>query len=155
MHIEILCFFKTSCQATRSIETDYLSRIPKGIKITIREYLTGLKDTSEPIELRKRYSKLLDSLVSPKALLVILAENGQKQNSVEFSSFLHQKMQFGPTSIVLAIAGPHGWDRAGIRKDATSLSLSDFTMPSHLARLVLIEQLYRATTIISGKGYHK
>ncbi|MGC1305895.1 MAG: 23S rRNA (pseudouridine(1915)-N(3))-methyltransferase RlmH [Phormidesmis sp.] len=93
--------------------------------------------------------KLL-SLIKGQDRLVILTEYGKVRDSVEFARWLGQEA-FG--TLVLFIGGPEGvCDRL---KHYPSLSLSAMTFPHEIARLLLVEQLYRAKTILQNGSYHK
>jgi len=83
------------------------------------------------------------------AEILLLDESGQEFDSLEFSNKLNKV----PGKIVFVIAGSLGWDKK-IFDGYKRFSLSKFTFPHELARVVLLEQIYRAATIIAGKIYH-
>jgi 23S rRNA (pseudouridine1915-N3)-methyltransferase len=92
----------------------------------------------------------LQSLMRDQERLVVLSEHGQTQDSVQFAQWLGQEA-FG--TLVLFIGGPEGVsDRL---KNHPTLSLSPMTFPHEMARLMLVEQLYRAKTILQNGSYHK
>jgi 23S rRNA (pseudouridine1915-N3)-methyltransferase len=157
--IELLSFSKSS-GAVVALEQEYLQRLPKGFRVELKDLSASIKG----VDLHKAgeaYARVLRGYLGPDAQLVLLEERGRHFTSKSFSDFLHDKMLHGPKIIRCALAGPYGWGaldyetRAGKLEGVFSLSLSTLTFPSHLARLILIEQLYRASTIISGKSYHK
>jgi len=97
----------------------------------------------------KEADKLL-SMVSAQERLVIMAEYGKERDSVGFARWLGQEA-FG--RLVLFIGGPDGvCDRL---KQHPMISLSAMTFPHEIARLMLVEQLYRAKTILQNGSYHK
>ena len=97
----------------------------------------------------KEADKLLSSLGSQDRL-VALSEHGKNRDSVAFSDWLMQEA-FG--TLVLFIGGPEGMsDRL---KTYPAISLSKMTFPHEVARLLLLEQLYRAKTILQNGSYHK
>jgi 23S rRNA (pseudouridine1915-N3)-methyltransferase len=90
----------------------------------------------------------------PQDWLVALDERGSLLDSVELSRYVG-KAQTGAKDLLFVIGGDEGLD-ATVRDAAhLTLSLSKLTLPHRLARVVLIEQLYRAFTILKGEPYHK
>ncbi|MCL4136002.1 UNVERIFIED_CONTAM: hypothetical protein GTU68_031924 [Idotea baltica] len=86
--------------------------------------------------------------------LIILDEHAKQFSSVDFAKWLNLEMNFSQ-NITFAIGGPYGWDDS-IRKSAyKSISLSPMTFTAQMARLIFLEQLYRAFTINKGLPYHK
>lgn len=84
-----------------------------------------------------------------KENVYLLAENGQEFNSLGFSKFIENKSE-----LILVIGGALGWAEEIKQKYPQAISLSQLTMPHELARVVLLEQIYRAINIINGKEYH-
>jgi len=82
------------------------------------------------------------------AVVYLLAERGQTFTSIEFAAWLNKKQP-----LILVIGGALGFSEALYRK-YPQISLSPLTFPHELARVVLIEQIYRATTIINKKTYN-
>lgn len=80
----------------------------------------------------------------------LLQENGQLYDSQQFASWLAKRI--GP--IILVIAGSLGFSKEVMDTYSQSLSLSKLTFPHEIARLLLLEQLYRASCINNGKNYH-
>ena len=88
--------------------------------------------------------------IPERAHLVLLASNGREFDSIEFSEWLEQRRQDG-RDICFLIGGPRGLD---IDRCDTRLSLGRITRPHQLARVVLLEQLYRAHKILAREPYH-
>jgi 23S rRNA (pseudouridine1915-N3)-methyltransferase len=90
----------------------------------------------------------------PQDWLVALDERGSLLDSVELSRYVG-RAQSGAKDLLLVIGGDEGLDER-IRQSADLvLSLSKMTLPHRMARMVLVEQLYRAFTILKGEPYHK
>ncbi|KPQ35630.1 MAG: 23S rRNA (pseudouridine1915-N3)-methyltransferase RlmH [Phormidesmis priestleyi Ana] len=116
----------------------YVKRLPE---IEIVE----IKDAGKEKEADK-----LESLIKPQDRLVVLSEQGETKDSIAFSSWLANEA-FG--TLVLFIGGPEGiCDRL---KAHPMICLSAMTFPHEIARLMLVEQLYRAKTILQNGSYHK
>jgi 23S rRNA (pseudouridine1915-N3)-methyltransferase len=88
--------------------------------------------------------------IPERAHLVLLATGGREFDSVELSEWLEERRQEG-RDLCFIIGGPHGLD---LEKCDTRLSLGRLTLPHQLARVVLLEQLYRAHKILAREPYH-
>ncbi len=86
--------------------------------------------------------------------LVALDELGKTLTSHGLAEQINQS-QIKSQSLIFCIGGDEGLGREVIDRSSLTLSLSRFTLPHRLARLVLVEQLYRAFTILRGEAYHK
>jgi len=107
--------------------------------------IVEIKDSGK----EKEADKLL-SMVTAQERLVIMAEYGKKRDSEAFSRWLGQEA-FG--KLVIFIGGPEGVCHR--LKQHPMISLSAMTFPHEIARLMLLEQLYRAKTILQNGSYHK
>jgi 23S rRNA (pseudouridine1915-N3)-methyltransferase len=87
-------------------------------------------------------------------LLLLLDSRGQQFSSVEFASWLERKRDSGTQTLVVAIGPADGWTAPARARADLLLSLGTMTLPHGLVRVVLVEQLYRAFTILAGHPYH-
>ena len=85
----------------------------------------------------------------------VLDERGKAFTSRAFASEVGRARDGGVQGIAFLIGGPDGHDDSVIGKASIRISLGAMTLPHGLARIVLAEQLYRATTILSGHPYHR
>ena len=142
MKLKIAWIGKTKDPAIQSLTTEYLKRISRYTEVE------GLTLADEAALL-----KLLDKN-RPAARLVLLDSRGKQLSSEEFATFLENHQDRNPLPIVLAIGPADGFSDT-TRKVANSiLSLGKMTLPHELARVVLLEQVYRAFTILKGHPYH-
>jgi 23S rRNA (pseudouridine1915-N3)-methyltransferase len=88
--------------------------------------------------------------IPERAHLVLLASDGRKLDSVELSRWLGER-RHEARDLCFVIGGPRGLD---LERCDTRLSLGRMTLPHQLARVVLLEQLYRAHKILAGEPYH-
>jgi len=88
--------------------------------------------------------------IPERAHLVLLASDGREFDSIEFSEWLEQRRQDG-RDICFVIGGPRGLD---LENCDTRLSFGRATLPHQLARVVLLEQIYRAHKILAREPYH-
>jgi 23S rRNA (pseudouridine1915-N3)-methyltransferase len=86
---------------------------------------------------------------------VVLDESGKALASEAFAKWLAQTRDGGCKGLAFLIGGPDGHGPQAVQGAALKLSLGAMTLPHGIARAVLIEQLYRATTILSGHPYHR
>jgi 23S rRNA (pseudouridine1915-N3)-methyltransferase len=117
-----------------------------------RKRLPGL----EIIELKDatmaREAEAIRACLRPDERLVVLSEEGSTHDSVTFAGQLRDS---GSGRLAFVIGGAEGLDPALKARASWLLSLSPMTFPHEIARLLLLEQLYRATTILQGGPYHK
>jgi 23S rRNA (pseudouridine1915-N3)-methyltransferase len=88
--------------------------------------------------------------VPDRAFVSLLHRDGEAMDSIGFSRFLEERRQSG-MDLVFLIGGPHGLDLDDVD---SRFSLGEMTLPHQLARVVLLEQLYRGHKILAGEPYH-
>jgi len=98
--------------------------------------------------------KLLLKLITPTDTLYLLDERGDAQTSEGFASFIEKKITAGCRNLVFIAGGPFGFSEQVYRLASGMISLSGLTFSHQMVRLIFIEQLYRAFTIIKGEPYH-
>lgn len=133
---------------------DYKSRIGHYMPfeiITIPE-LRATASLSEAQQKDKEGELILQRL-QPGDTLVLLDEHGREPRSVELAEWLERKRATS-RRLVFAIGGPYGFSKAVYARANEQLSLSRLTFSHQMVRLVFVEQLYRACTIIKGEKYH-
>ena len=86
--------------------------------------------------------------------VILLDENGEQYGSVAFSELLEKQMASGIKRLVFVIGGPYGFAQEVYAKANEKMSLSPMTFSHQMVRLIFVEQLYRAFTIIKGEKYH-
>lgn len=106
-------------------------------------------------EVRAAESQRLLERVPAGYEIVATTREGETWSSSTLAKYLEQIAVRGGAGVAFLIGGAYGLDEAALRRARHLLSLSSFTLPHELARLVLAEQLYRAGTIVRGEPYHK
>ena len=86
--------------------------------------------------------------------VVLLDEHGKEMRSVEFSAWMEKKMQTVGKRLLFIIGGPYGFSPQVYAAANEKLSLSQMTFSHQMIRLIFVEQLYRAMTIMRGEPYH-
>jgi len=126
----------------------------------ILEVSEGHQKSAKP-NIPKTISNEADSLLNnipDNTFIIALDQNGKKLTSESFADLLsgnHPKFNFQRSKFIFIIGGSWGLDKTVINKADFILSLSDMTLPHSLARIFLVEQIYRALSIINNKNYHK
>lgn len=134
-------------------EKEYLSRIPG--RITINELPADRPGGTSPAQVREKEADRLLATVAPGDFFIALDENGKQFSSELFAEWLQEQLNRGNSSFHFALGGAFGFDDSVRERADLVLSLSEFTFPFQLSRLILVEQLYRAVSILSGSPYHK
>ncbi len=121
--------------------------------LNIREY-TESRAQSAPERKREETSQLL-GIVPPPATKVALDETGKQFSSREFADFMARERDQGCAEMWFFIGGADGHDTTMLDIAGYKMSLGRMTWPHQIARALLAEQIYRATTILSGHPYHR
>lgn len=133
----------------------FLKRIPHYISFEMK-VIPDLKNSKNLSELQQKEKEgeliLLHKGQSDELLL--LDESGPEFSSVEFARFLEKKMISGVKRLVLVIGGPYGFSDRVYAQSNGKISLSRMTFSHQMVRLIVVEQLYRALTILKGEPYH-
>lgn len=149
--ITILAVGKIKNKATGQLIDDYFKRLKVLAKIEMVELpavsFTESKKAKAKIEEGKKILDYLSKHKSAKA--VLLDERGKTFTSVKLADWLEDNGQ-----VILVIGGSLGLSDEVKEIIKDKLALSALTLPHELARLILMEQLYRAATLIKGMDYH-
>jgi len=84
----------------------------------------------------------------------LLDEKGREYTSVEMSQFLEKQMMMSPKSVAFVVGGPFGFPQGVRDMSHGQIALSKMTFPHDLVRVIFLEQLYRAFTILKNEKYH-
>lgn len=109
----------------------------------------------QELQIKKKEGERILRKVKEGSLLVVLDVKGEKPGSKELSDRLNSFFVSGKSHITFVIGGSLGVDSEILKAADLRLSLSELTFPHQLARLILLEQLYRSFKIINGETYHK
>lgn len=129
----------------------YVQRMSGPYKLNI-ELLRGAK-IKDPQQQKIKESAEIIKFVKPGDTLILCDENGKNYHSLAFAQLLEKELSMSRGRIIFAIGGAYGFTEELLQKHL-KIRLSDFTLPHQLARLVLVEQLYRAAEILKGSDYH-
>jgi 23S rRNA (pseudouridine1915-N3)-methyltransferase len=132
---------------------EYVSRLSRQLRFELVELPEARKQAGTPQAREEEAATILDKL-GPREWVVALDERGDQPTSLELAKKVERWMTRGQ-DLALVIGGSDGLAPAVLARADERLALSKLTLAHRLARLVLVEQLYRAMTIIRGEPYHK
>ena len=132
---------------------EYVGRLGRYLRFELVELPEARKHAGTPQAKEEEAATILAKL-DPRERVVLLDERGQEPTSVEFAKRVQGWLTRGQ-DVALVIGGSDGHAEAVRARAQETLGLSRLTLAHRLARLVLVEQLYRAMTILRGEPYHK
>lgn len=157
--IRILAVGKIKEKANKELIAEYVKRLTPYVKLEIIEIDEAVlaKNASEAdIEILKKVeSEKLLSMISPNHHVVLLDLAGKNVSSTDFSHYIFKQYVHGNSDITFVIGGSHGVCDSLRKRADFRLKISEMTFPHQLARLILIEQIYRAYKIHYNEPYHK
>ena len=143
--IKIAWIGRTKEPALASLTDEYLTRISRYAQVEG----VSLRDQAD---LLAKFGKGVKG--GTKSCLVLMDSRGKEFTSEEFAKFLGDYQERNPLPLVFAIGGADGFATETKSDAASVISLGKITMAHELARVVLLEQIYRAFTILKGHPYH-
>ncbi|MFK7812326.1 MAG: 23S rRNA (pseudouridine(1915)-N(3))-methyltransferase RlmH [Maribacter sp.] len=155
MNIKLLTIGKTDNKALQQLIAEYENRLKHYVKfeLEIIPDLKNAKNLSEAQQKEKEGELILKKL-NATDVLVLLDENGKQYSSIDFSNYLQKKMNSGMKQLVFVIGGPYGFSESVYQKAQGKISLSKMTFSHQMVRLFIVEQVYRAFTILKNEPYH-
>lgn len=144
MKLTVAWIGKTKSPAIQSLTDEYLRRL--------RQYSEAeglsLRDESALMKYCGREGR------GSRRCLLLLDSRGKHLTSEEFAGFLGEHRNNNPLPLVFAVGPADGFSPETLQQSDSAISLGKMTLAHELARVVLLEQLYRAFTILSGHPYH-
>jgi 23S rRNA (pseudouridine1915-N3)-methyltransferase len=108
---------------------------------------------AEAEEMRQRECERMEKQIPPGAVLVLLDERGEQMDSPALAAFIGKQRDCGTGEMVFAIGGAYGFSEE-FRRRGRLLALSKMTFTHQMVRVFLLEQVYRAFTILNNEPYH-
>lgn len=138
------------------LENLYLDRIGRFFPVERSWIVEGKKaDRHQRASQLDKESQRLRARLAAGTRLVCLDEKGRQLSSVQLARFLGRYMNQGVGDVTFLAGGHQGLPEEMLESADAKLSLSKMTLPHQLARVLLLEQVYRAITLIRGLPYHK
>ena len=159
MSAVILCVGKMKEKPYRQMADEYLKRLSRYGKYEETEIpdLPEPAVTSEALEeqIKTREGEAILAKIRPGDRVIAMTIGGKRRSSEELAKHLAELRVGGISNIVCVIGGSLGLGKNVLERADEELSMSPMTFPHQLARVMLLEQLYRAEKIIAGERYHK
>lgn len=159
MRLVIAAIGRLKDEGERALIARYMKRVSSGRAIGISPITIEELPESRASDVNARQADEAARLLHTAAdcdLRIVLDEGGKLMTSVAFANYLGKRRDAGVKAAALLIGGPDGHPASLTGKGAhLTLSLGPMTLPHGLARVVLVEQVYRAITILSGHPYHR
>ena len=155
MKVILLSIGKTDDGEIRLILDKYIKRLTHYLPFEYIE-IPDLKNTKilSEKEQKKQEGELIFKQLQSSDHLVLLDDKGKEFSSVGFSQYLEQKSGAGIRRIVFVIGGPYGFSDEIYAHANEKISLSRMTFTHQMVRIIFVEQLYRAMTILNHEPYH-
>jgi 23S rRNA (pseudouridine1915-N3)-methyltransferase len=155
MKIVVLSVGRVRQRFVLEAEGEYLQRIKGSFQVELVELGMESPESMKPAEVQAREAEEVLKKTKSYDYLVVLDERGKEMTSQALSDFVQRRMNSGIKSVCFVIGGAYGFAEKVRQEVDLVLSLSALTFPHQLTRMLLVEQLYRAHTLIKGIKYHK
>ncbi len=154
MKITLLVVGKTNDERLRSLIADYQQRLSHYVpfEFVVLPDIKNAKALSEE-QLKTAEGEAILARLNPSMDVLLLDEHGREFRSIDYADFLQKKMGSG-RDLTLVIGGAYGFSPAVYQRANGKISLSQMTFSHQMIRLMAIEQIYRAMTILRNEPYH-
>ena len=151
MNITLICTGKTSEKYVTEGMRLYTERLKHYCKLDVIEMEAG---KGEEIQIRKKETESILKRVGEKDFLILMDEKGKELNSAGFADIILHHRNISTKNLVFVIGGAYGFLEEVYKRANSKIALSKMTFPHQLVRVIFLEQLYRAMTILKGEKYH-
>ena len=155
MKITLLTVGKTTNSHLIKLQEEYQNRLKFYITFEL-VVIPELKNTKS-LSITEQVEKEADLILKQIELndkVVLLDERGKQFTSVAFSEYIAKKIMASHKRMIFVVGGPYGFSERIYQRANNKISLSTMTFSHQMIRLIFIEQLYRAFTILKGEPYH-
>ncbi|HRX76918.1 MAG: 23S rRNA (pseudouridine(1915)-N(3))-methyltransferase RlmH [Candidatus Cloacimonetes bacterium] len=153
MNFRLICLGKDKDAWLSAAIDEYIKRLRPFCKLEIIQLSdVSIKTTGSAEVVIQKEARLIEARLEADDFVILLNENGEEKSSLEFSQFLSSISC--NKRIVFVIGGVYGTSEQLKTRADKCLSLSRLTFTHRMARLILIEQIYRAMMILGGRSYH-
>jgi len=154
MKITLLAIGKKQDSKLQAALEDYSKRLSHYVKLEWKLAEAKITSSMSESQIRVAESAVLLTHVAAEDMVILLDETGIELDSPALADKLQSYMNHGTKSLILISGGAYGVDESIAERANFTWSLSKLVFPHQLVRLILVEQLYRAHTILAGEKYH-
>ena len=151
MKLRVVWVGKNRDPWVKEVVAEYAGRIRRYASLELGEARD--EKGAEAEEMRRRECERLEKLVPPGATLLLLDERGEQMDSPGLAAYIGKQRDTGTGELVFAIGGAYGFSEE-FRRRGRLLALSKMTFTHQMVRVFLLEQIYRAFTILNNEPYH-
>lgn len=153
MKITLLVVGKTTDKHLETLISDYCGRLRHYIPFDTQVIGDVVKGKVSMDLQKKQEGDLILKAVGTSATVILLDERGEQYRSVDFATYVQKQMSAG-RDVIFVVGGPYGFSKEVYDRANGLISLSKMTFSHQMIRLLFVEQLYRACTIIKHEPYH-
>ncbi|MBK8557216.1 MAG: 23S rRNA (pseudouridine(1915)-N(3))-methyltransferase RlmH [Lewinellaceae bacterium] len=154
MKVEVWAIGKTSEQYLETGMAIFEKRLKNYLPFSLLILPNAKLKTGTPLLLKAEESKIVLSRLNPDDYLILLDERGKQHSSMSLARWMEQRLASSHRRMVFLIGGAFGFSDVLYERANEQWSLSQLTFSHQMVRLFLLEQLYRAMTILKNEPYH-
>jgi 23S rRNA (pseudouridine1915-N3)-methyltransferase len=151
--IELICSGALKFRSLQELEKHYLQSINYYVQFTLKT-IREVRAESD-LQVREKEGERMTAALRDRDWVIALDPSGQRMDSLRFAALVGKKISYHAGRLVFLIGGHAGLGSAVDARVRERISFSDMTIAHDLFRVVFLEQLFRAMTIIHGKTYHR
>ncbi len=146
---------KTTDKRIEQLTDEYIGRISHYMpfRLEVIPELRNAKNLSQEQQ-KEQEAELIKKSLQPGDYIILLDEHGKERRSIEFAQWMQKRMAASPRRLVFIVGGPYGFAPQIHKMAQEEISLSQMTFSHQMIRLLFVEQIYRAMTILNGEPYH-
>ena len=155
MKVILLAIGKIDDKIFSDAQEMYAKRINHYVSFTV-ETIPDVKNTKNlsQDEQKNAEGALILKKLQPSDYVVLLDDKGKQYSSTDFAYFIEKKSYAAAKRMIFVVGGPYGFSNAVYARADEKLSLSKMTFTHQMVRVIFVEQLYRAMTILNNEPYH-
>ena len=155
MKIALVVIGKTDAQYFAQAIAEYTNRLTHYIpfEMVVIPDIKNVKNLSEAQQ-KEKEGELILKATQAGDYLVLLDERGKDFSSMQFSTYIEKKMHTVSKRLIFVVGGPYGFSESVYKAASEKISLSKMTFSHQMIRLIFVEQIYRAMTILNNEPYH-